>query len=149
MSDMNKSLLVFNGIIKENGKQYRDAAKLLGISDCVFWILYSLRETKENLTQKEIGDTAFMPPQTINSALKKLEAGGYVELRNDSDKRSKQVYLTEKGDILAQKTVDKVIAIEMRAVNGMTEEEQLVFLKLFQKYTDLLKIHIYALKKEP
>lgn len=51
--------------------------------------------------------------QTVNSALRKLEASGSVTTES-SGARHKTVMLTPKGAELAEKTVAKVIEIEKR-----------------------------------
>ena len=43
---MKKGLLEFNNIVKENDDIYRCAARSLGLSDSVFWILYTFRMEK-------------------------------------------------------------------------------------------------------
>lgn len=43
-SEIEKLLYKYNRIYKENNDLYRGVAKTLGVSDSVFWILYSLRE---------------------------------------------------------------------------------------------------------
>ncbi len=148
MIKMSDRLLELSAIFKENDMQYSNAAKMLGVSDGVLWILYAIRESDVALTQKQIAGTVSIPTQTINSALKKMESDGYVRLSNDTDRRSKQVYLTDKGELLAQRTVDKVISIEMKILDGMSEDEMAVFLKLFHKYSDLLKEYFCDLEKE-
>jgi len=140
MKEIHRCLLQLNSIFKENDEIYRCAAKTAGLSDCAFWILYSLREDgNSGLTQSELCHTIYLPKQTINSALKKLEGSGYLELTSADDHRSKQIRLTEKGIALADKTVDRVIGLEHNALSGLSRDEQQTFLKLFQKYTDLLK----------
>lgn len=128
----------YNGIIKENDELYRNIAKTFGLSDCTFWILYALREDDTILTQSEICNCFYQPKQTVNSALKKMESDGYIELRNINNRRSKQIYLTSKGMELAKRTVDKVIAVEQSALSGLSDTEQETFILLFRKYTDLL-----------
>ena len=41
---MSKKLFEYNNIIKEQEDLYRKIAKHFGMSECSFWILYSLRE---------------------------------------------------------------------------------------------------------
>ena len=129
----------YNRIFKENDEIYREAAKRLGLSDCAFWILYAVRSAEAVLTQSDLCYSQYQPKQTINSALKKLEREGYLSLRCKDDRRSKQIYLTEKGIDLAKNTVDKVIFAEVDALSGLTTAEQREFLTLFRKYTDCLK----------
>lgn len=139
---MGKRLFEYNSIVKEYEDIYRQIARQFGFSECTFWILYSLREDNSHLTQRELCYALSQPKQTINSALKKLEADGYLELCSREDRRSKEIRLTKKGESLATETVDKVIALENRTFDTFTEEEQEEFLHLFRKYTDNLKIHL-------
>lgn len=139
---MSKRLFEYNSIIKENEDLYRKISKGFGLSECTFWILYSLREASTALTQSGLCDALCQPKQTIHSALKKLVADGCLELSSEKDRRRKLIRLTEKGETLAQKTVDKVIALENRTFDTFTEEEQVQFLQLFRKYTDNLKLHL-------
>lgn len=148
MDHTSSCLSKFNSIIKENNEIYRNAAKLVGLGDCAFWILYALRSDGNTLTQKEICYATYQPKQTVNSALKKLKTDGYVELFSANDRRCKQVRLTEKGLSLAEKTVDKVILQEQNALSQLTLEEQEAFLCLFRKYTDLLNANIQTLTNE-
>lgn len=134
-----KYLSEYNGLMKENDELYRNAAKVMGLSDCAFWIFYLLREHDGELTQSDICSVIYMPKQTVNSSLKKLEENGYLRLFEGNDRRSKLVSLTQKGMVLAAETVDRVLAAELRALGGMTAEEQSVFLGLFRRFTDLLK----------
>jgi len=137
--NIEKNLIKYNNLIKENDELYRDIAKIFGLPDCAFWILYVLRENHKVLTQSEICNMLYQPKQTVNSSLKKLEYDGFIELTEMDDRRSKQVRLTEKGITLAKSTVDNVILAEYKALSGLTEEEQNNFILLFQKYTNLLK----------
>lgn len=138
-------LAEYNSIVKENDELYRNIAKKMGLSDCAFWILYALREDNAELTQSEICHFFYQPKQTVNSALKKMESDGYIELHNINDRRSKQIKLTLKGIELAKGTVDRVIAVEQNAFSGLTDKEQEMFICLFQKYTDLLFGNIQGL----
>lgn len=134
-----------NNILKENDEIYRNAAKNSGLSDCAFWILYTLRDEGNITTQSEICSAIYLPKQTVNSAMKKLENDGYIQLLNTNDRRSKQVSLTPKGLALAEMTVDRVIARETEALSGMTPDEKETFLQSFRKYTDLLNENMQTL----
>lgn len=147
MSDIRKSFLEFNSFAKENDSIYQEAIKKLGVSDSVFWMLYTLRESGEALTQSEIVNTVYMPPQTINSALKKLEREGFVELKSEGDRRSKRVYLTKSGETLTKSTADKVMLAEQRALAGLDAEELEELLRLYRKYLDVLKENFSELSK--
>ena len=136
---LSKKMLELNEIMKETDDLYRNLAKKFKMSDCMIWILYILREDDRSVTQSDICNMMYMPKQTVNSSLKKMEAEGYIELLNINDKRSKQVCLTEKGVDLANNTVYIIISKENNALSKMDKEEQALFINLFKKYKDLLK----------
>ena len=136
---LSKKMLELNEIMKETDDLYRNLAKKFILSDCMIWILYILREDDRSVTQSDICNMMYMPKQTVNSSLKKMESEGYIELLNINDKRSKQVCLTEKGVDLANNTVDIIISKENNALSKMDKEEQALFINLFKKYKDLLK----------
>ena len=96
--DAKRMLLEYNKETKRLDDLYRCAAKQCGISECAFWILYTLRAEERQFTQAEICEFLIEPKQTVNSALKKLEAEGYLTLSAGADQRSKRVCLTEKGE---------------------------------------------------
>ena len=79
----------YNSIMKETDEIYREAAKAIGLSDCAFWILYVLREDCGAVTQSQICRTLYQAKQTVNSALKKMQQSGYIELCSSGDRRSK------------------------------------------------------------
>lgn len=131
-----------NAILKEYDDLYRRSAKNSGLADCTFWILYTLREKGNKLSQSEICSIVYLPKQTVNSALKKLENAGYIELLPGEDRRYKRVCLTPRGVSLAEKTVDWVIAQEEKTFSELPPEEKDAFLRLFRKYTDLLNSNL-------
>ena len=45
-------LVTFNATINGYEEIYRAAAKSFGLSDCAFWILYYIRQSKEKVTPK-------------------------------------------------------------------------------------------------
>ena len=109
-------LAQLNAVHREMDEVYHQTAKALGFSDGAFWILYAVREADGQLTQRELCDRMFMPKQTVNSALKKMEREGVLELRPAENRRGKRVFLGEKGRSLAERTVDALFAAETRAL---------------------------------
>ena len=63
-------LIAFNRETKKLDDVYRSAAKSCGISECAFWILYTLRVEEKSFTQAEICEFLIEPKQTVHSALK-------------------------------------------------------------------------------
>ena len=135
-------LAVYNDIFKEQDELYRAVAKTCGLSDCAFWILYTLWEADNPLTQSDVCTAVYQPKQTVHSALKKLTDGGYLRLAEGRDRRSKYLMLTPQGEILSTRTVGRVMPAEEEAMNTMTKEEQAQFLTLFRHYTAALRQYL-------
>ena len=136
------ALVEFNRICKENNEIYHGVTRALGLTDCAFWILYTLRESEGEYTQRDLCAVLCEPKQMVNSALKKLEQEGLLELRPMSDKRSKRVHLTVRGRHLASQTVDLVLEAEYDSIGELSAKEQSNLLYLYKKYTRLLAFHM-------
>ena len=80
----------------------------------------------------------FMPKQTVNSALKKMEREGVLELRPAENRRGKRVFLGEKGRTLAEHTVDALFAAETRALNALGPRQE-EYLRLDRMYLEALR----------
>lgn len=76
--------------------------------------------------------------QTINSALRKLEADGIVYLEAVGG-RKKKVCLTKKGRQLVQNTVLHLIEIENEIFGGWTDEEKNTYIGLTQRFLSAFK----------
>ena len=139
-------LMAYNNNVKETDDIYRNIAKIFGLSECAFWILYTLRVEPGPLTQRQICERSYQPKQTVNSALKKLESEGYIALTHIHDQRSKQLCLTPSGVALAEKSVDLVAEAEARALLRLSEAEQAYFIALGRKFNALLREEIQVLE---
>lgn len=133
--DSHQLLTRFNGLYKELDEIYHSLARHFGLSDCAFWILYTIKETKESCTQSEMSQLLSLSKQTVNSALKSLEAAGYIRLESEAGhQKKKQVLLTDAGNSLAQRTVEKVTQMELRAFEQFSAEEQVMLFRLLTAY---------------
>ncbi|MBD5156617.1 MAG: winged helix DNA-binding protein [Butyrivibrio sp.] len=145
-NNVSRSLFEFNNIFKKGDNIYREFARFFGLSECTLWILYCLRAEYSEMTQSGLCGSLCLPKQTINSALKKLETEGYIELsRSDGNRRSKEITLTAEGERLCEDTVDRLIEVENITLKSLPEAELEIFLKLFRKHTALLKNNVKEL----
>lgn len=126
----------FNQLISEIDAAYHDAALKLGISDSAMLILYTLYSCDGECLLSHI--TSGSSKQTINSALRKLEAEEIVYLET-FEGRKKKVYLTEKGKQFAKNTVFQVIEVENEIFGSWTDEERNTYLNLTQRYLAAFK----------
>lgn len=132
-------LMQYNQLQKKLEDFYSNFAKICGLSDSVFWIIYSVLEQKEPYTQTELCNMWSFNKQTINTALKNLEAENIIHFESPEKKRkSKKIFLTDKGIAFAQRTVIPFMNIEKRAFAALDEEERKEFLRLTQKHLDSL-----------
>lgn len=138
---MREQVIRFNRIFKQMDDLYRQAAKESGISECVLWILYFLRESDESLTQRMLCERLMQPKQSVNSALKKMEADGWITLvMDESDRRSKVILLTKEGAEAASRTADRILEAEKRSFCCFSPDD-------LRAYFELLERHVNALEK--
>ena len=137
-----KYILAYNQLLKECDAVYHAAAMRAGLSDCAFWILYTLQNATHSYTQSEICDDGFMPRQTVNSALKKLEKDGYLTLHPRDGRMGKDIRLTAKGASFVQKHIAPVVAAEDAACGQFSDVEKNQFLTTFRTLVDHLKKEI-------
>lgn len=148
--DTRRLLVLYNCLYKETDEVYRDLARHFGLPDCAFWILYLLRETSRVYTQSALSDTLSLSKQTVNSALKNLEAEGYLCLETPAEnRRNKCVRLTPAGEGLAAKTVDRVLAMEQKAFAHFSAQEQADFVRLNQKHVRQLRAQADQILAQP
>lgn len=139
-SPLRDVLIQYNRIFKDTDKTYHDFARGYGMSDCAFWILYLLRESGDDYTQSEICGMISLPKQTVNSAIKNLQAIGYISLRPaENNRKNKTLALTDQGKAFAQNSVDKVLESEISIFEKFTDTERRTFLQLSEKYARLLR----------
>ena len=123
---------------KECDSVYHNVATEFGLSDCAFWILYTISDTQETITQSAICEAAAMTRQTVNSALKKLEKDKLVELRRIEGKMGKSIHLTDMGITFVKKHIMPIMIAEEKACRSFSEEEKELFLQMFRKLVNRL-----------
>ena len=134
-----QTLMAYNVEMKKLDDLYRGAAKHCGMAECAFWILYTLRVEDRSFTQAGLCEFLAEPKQTVNSALKKLVAEGYLALSSGADQRSKLVRLTLMGEQLARARVDRIPEAEAAALRAMTPDERGALIRLTGRFRALLE----------
>ncbi len=128
----------YNYLAMETEAVYHDASVKLGLSDSISLILYTICNNDGICLLGDICRLAGMRKQTLNSAIRKLEAEEIVYLKA-ADGKKKYVCLTEKGKMLSEKTVLKLIRIENEILESWTEEERETYVRLAEKYLKSFK----------
>ena len=120
---------------------YHQSSVKLGITDSVSMVLYAIYDEGGECLLSDIYKNSGISKQTINSAIRNLEAQDILYLRQHSG-RSKMAILTEKGKAFAENTVAKICRAESDAFNSWTEEEITTYLQLMEKYIDCFRQQI-------
>ncbi len=116
-------LAIYNSAWKTNDNTYQQMMRSIGITETTLWILYALRLEPDGITQSSICEFMHGPKQTVNSALKKMEAEGLLTMQSGESRRTKLIRLTPAGHALAQRTADRVLKTEQRALAQFSEAE--------------------------
>ena len=130
----------FNHLLGELDGAYHEISFKLGLSDSAMTILYTICDKGESCLLQEICLQSGVSKQTINSAIRKLEAEGILYLE-PAGAKNKSVCLTEKGKAFAAKTAGKVIQMENEVLASWTKED-------IEKYLDLTKQFLEAMKEK-
>ncbi len=128
----------FNYLTGEIEAVYHNAALKFGLSDSAMLVLYAICNNGESCLLSDIIHLSGASKQTINSALRKLEAEGIVYLEAVNGKK-KNVCLTKKGWELADRTVIRLLDIENGIFDSWSLEEQELYLTLTHRYLTAFK----------
>lgn len=139
---VNAHMKRFNLLVSEIDVAYHEAALKLGLSDSAMLILYTVCWCGGDCLLSDI--TSGASKQTVNSALRKLEADDIVYLKA-FEGRKKKVCLTEKGRQFVQNTVFRLIDIENEIFGCWPEEDKNVYIELTQRYLSSFKEKIKEL----
>lgn len=128
---VNTQMKHFNLLLSEIDAAYHDAALRLGLSDSAMLILYTICWCDGECLLSDI--TSGASKQTINSALRKLEADNIVCLEA-FEGRKKKVRLTEEGNQFVKDTVFRLIEVENAIFNIWSDEEKNTYIELTRRY---------------
>lgn len=135
---------LINYLNTELDSLYHSASLKLGMSDSVSIVLYSLCDLGNGCLLSDIYKNSGISKQTVNSAVRKLEADGiiYLEL---SDGKKKKVLLTDKGKDYIEKTAARIRRAETDAFGSWREEDVRTYIRLMEKYNDCFREQIKKL----
>lgn len=137
---INGPLAEYNQLYKEMDEIYHLYAKKHGVSDTTLWLMYSLYLNDAENTQSEICSAWHYPPQTINSALKRMEKQGLILLDAvPGNQKNKLIKLSEKGREMIEKAIAPLVEAEQKAFQGLKPKEKAALFALTRKYTQLLR----------
>ena len=133
-----------NYLTNELDALYHKSALKLGIADSVCIVLYTIYDSGNECLLTEIYKQSGISKQTVNSAIRGLEADGILYLQHHTG-RSKKVILTDKGKEYVQRTSARLQQAEMDAFDTWTEEEISTYIRLMEKYAECFRLQIEKL----
>lgn len=116
----------FNCLLSETDAAYHEAALRQGLNDSSSRIL-------SPASLRAVCESTGLSKQTVNSALRKLEADGILYLE-PTGARSKRVCLTEAGLRVADATAGRLIRLENSIFDEWPAEDVQQYLGLMERY---------------
>lgn len=116
-------------------KELTKRLKVLGITSSQCAVLnYLFQSNQEHVTQREIEKNLQLKNPTVTGLLKRLDEKGFVLcVQSPTDKRCKNIYLTEKAFDIQKKMESDRKRLDKRLTIGMTKKEVEVFSRGLEK----------------
>lgn len=130
-----------NYLSSEIDSLYHLSSLKFGISDSASIVLYTIYDAGGECLLSHIYKTSGISKQTINSAIRHLEAEHFINLKQ-MDGRSKMVSFTDEGERFAENTVARLFAAETGVFESWTKEQVEIFMDLMEKYLDAFRKQI-------
>lgn len=127
-----------NYLTAEMDALYHQVSLKIGITDSAMRVLYTLYDNGDWCMLSDIYKQTGISKQTVNSALRKLEAEHIIYLETFKGK-SKKVLLTDKGRNYVMHTAGRLYQAECDAYASWTKEELNAYVQLTEKYVDLFR----------
>lgn len=139
-----KEMRRYNHLLGEMDRVYHEMSLKLGLSDSAMIVLYTICDSGSSCPLRDICRRSGLSKQTVNSALRGLEAAGVVYLEPVSA-RGKSVCLTEAGRALAEETAGRIIRVENDIFAAWPREDVERYLELTERFLLALREKAEAL----
>lgn len=128
--------MIINKISHRLRRRSQAVQESIGISEAQGRILnYILAEgSRRNVYQKDIEEEFDLRAPTASSILRSLEKQEMISrVPDETDGRLKKLIFTEKADKIRLALEEEIVETERRLLDGITDEEQKMFLRLAEK----------------
>lgn len=128
--------MIINKISHRLRRRSQAVQESIGISEAQGRILnYILAKgSRRNVYQKDIEEEFDLRPPTASSILRNLEKQEMISrVPDETDGRLKKLIFTEKADKIRLALEEEIVETERRLLDGITDEEQKMFLRLAEK----------------
>lgn len=139
-TDFSKNLKRYNYLAGEIEAAYHEMSLALEISDSAMIVLYAVCDQGDSCLLRDICRNFGVSKQTVNSALRKLEAEGVVYMES-AGMKNKRVCLTEKGKLVADRTARRMMEAEDGVFASWPRED-------VEKYLELTELFLQGFKEK-
>lgn len=136
------NLKTFNSLYYQQVSIYSSLIKKTGLSDSYYQILYLIRNNIGLPYANKIADFTCVPKQTINSAIKKMQKEGLIQLVKQEKSKNKKIILTEKGNKYCEDTIDEITNLELKVFEKITNKECEEYFKVMKEFNEKLEREI-------
>lgn len=127
-------------LYKEADRIYYLFARRCGLSTCAYWMMYDIERAGGSIALIELSDSWSYSKQTINSAIKSLEARGLISLAfAEGSRRNKVASLTDEGKRFTERYIVPAQQAERRAFNSLDPAERTALIASARSYTQALR----------
>lgn len=137
-------------LYKEADRIYYGFARRCGLSTCAYWMLYDIEREGGSIALRILTDSWAFSKQTINSAIKSLEARGLIALSFEQGSRKNKVAsFTDEGRAFAARYIVPAQQAERRAFCALPPERRIALLAIAREYTQALATEFERTKFAP
>lgn len=123
----------YNHLVEEIDHLYHTIATRLGVSDSVLMLLYIVKESGGSCLLRTVYESTGIPKQTLNSALRRMEADEILTL-SSAGGRAKKIFLTASGAAFADRTAGRLMAAENAVFAAWKSEDVERYLSLTERF---------------
>ena len=117
----------------------KEVALSFGIPDSYRTII-SFLHRNPGANQRNIAEFAGVTTSAVNQTVKSMQEEGYLKKETDDcDKRHSKLYLTEKGEAVAEKLRERLSASDEVITALVTPEKEAELIVLLDKITDCIR----------
>lgn len=127
-------------------RSFEDYARAVGLTSMSLTVLGIIYDNPKECTQKLICEQSQYTKQSVNMIIKAFWKHGYVELvEMKTDRRNKQVKLSESGMEYADRIVGRLWKVERDVMNKITEEQREALMVYAEVYEESIRDEIARL----
>lgn len=136
-------------LYRESDRLYYELARGCGLSDAAYWVLYEIVYCGGQAQQRSLAQAFALSRQTVNTAIKSLEAKGLVKLEfEEGSRKCKEVLLTDAGRTFCDEKLVPAMEAEARAFRTLSEHDREEFVRLVGTYAEAIDCELEKMRQD-